>query len=109
MQARRAAIWAVAVCRGTTCSAYAVLVADYVRVEGEGSDADHVRRGRLAGDDYAGLQAVSRAARQRVPVKFFAYPVPGHSPADPIRSRDVFRRWTAWFKPYLADAAAPGA
>ena len=32
-----------------------------------------------------------------VPVKFIAYPVPGHSPADPIRSRDVFRRWTMWF------------
>jgi dipeptidyl aminopeptidase/acylaminoacyl peptidase len=36
-----------------------------------------------------------------VPVKFIAYPVPGHSPADPIRSRDVFRRWTAWLALYL--------
>jgi len=36
-----------------------------------------------------------------VPVKFIAYPVPGHSPADPIRSRDVWRRWTAWLKTYL--------
>ena len=40
-----------------------------------------------------------------VPVKFIAYPVPGHSPADPIRSRDVFRRWTAWFAQYLNGAA----
>lgn len=39
-----------------------------------------------------------------VPVKFIAYPVPGHSPADPIRSRDVWRRWTAWFDQYLNDA-----
>jgi dipeptidyl aminopeptidase/acylaminoacyl peptidase len=37
----------------------------------------------------------------RVPVKFIAFPVPGHSPADPIRSRDVFRRWTAWLTTYL--------
>ena len=41
-------------------------------------------------------------------VSFVAYPAPGHSPADPIRSRDIWRRWIAWFKPYLADAAAPG-
>lgn len=40
-----------------------------------------------------------------VPVKFVAFPVPGHSPADPIRSRDVWRRWTAWLEPYLNDAA----
>lgn len=38
-----------------------------------------------------------------VPVKFIAYPVPGHSPADPIRARDVWRRWTAWLSPYLAE------
>ncbi len=36
-----------------------------------------------------------------VAVKFMAYPVPGHSPADPIRARDVWRRWTAWLAPYL--------
>ncbi|WP_353218323.1 S9 family peptidase [Sandarakinorhabdus sp.] len=39
-----------------------------------------------------------------VPVKFIAYPVPGHSPADPIRSRDVWRRWVDWLKPYLNTA-----
>jgi len=38
-----------------------------------------------------------------VPVKFIAYPVPGHSPADPIRARDVWRRWTSWLQPYLND------
>jgi dipeptidyl aminopeptidase/acylaminoacyl peptidase len=40
----------------------------------------------------------------KVPVKFIAYPVAGHSPADPIRARDVWRRWTAWFGQYLNDA-----
>lgn len=43
-----------------------------------------------------------------VPVRFIAYPVPGHSPTDPIRSRDVFRRWTAWFAPYLNGTGASG-
>jgi dipeptidyl aminopeptidase/acylaminoacyl peptidase len=41
-----------------------------------------------------------------VPVTFIAYPVAGHSPADPIRSRDVFRRWTAWLAGHLNDKAA---
>jgi dipeptidyl aminopeptidase/acylaminoacyl peptidase len=40
----------------------------------------------------------------KVPVKFVAYPVPGHSPADPIRARDVWRRWVDWLKPRLAPA-----
>ena len=31
-----------------------------------------------------------------VPVKFVAYPVGGHFPADPVRARDVYRRWVAW-------------
>jgi len=42
-------------------------------------------------------------------VSFVAYPVPGHQPADPIRSRDVWRRWVAWLKPYLVNPAAPAA
>lgn len=37
----------------------------------------------------------------KVEVKFIAYPVPGHSPADPIRARDVWRRWVDWLKPRL--------
>jgi dipeptidyl aminopeptidase/acylaminoacyl peptidase len=44
-----------------------------------------------------------------VPVKFVAYPVPGHSPADPIRMRDVYRRWTAWLAEYLNSGTAVAA
>ncbi len=40
----------------------------------------------------------------KVPVQFIAYPVPGHSPADPIRARDVWRRWVSWLQPRLAPA-----
>jgi len=36
-----------------------------------------------------------------VPVKFFAYPVAGHFPGDPVRVMDVFRRWVAWMDQYL--------
>ena len=36
-----------------------------------------------------------------VTVKFIAYPVPGHFPTDPVRSRDVDRRWMAWLDEYL--------
>jgi dipeptidyl aminopeptidase/acylaminoacyl peptidase len=35
------------------------------------------------------------------PVKFVAYPVPGHFPADPVRRRDVFRRWVEWLDEYM--------
>jgi dipeptidyl aminopeptidase/acylaminoacyl peptidase len=31
-----------------------------------------------------------------VPVKFVAYPVPGHFPGDPVRQRDLMKRWVAW-------------
>lgn len=41
-----------------------------------------------------------------VTVKFVAFPVPGHSPADPLRSRDVWRRWTAWLAQYLNEPGA---
>jgi dipeptidyl aminopeptidase/acylaminoacyl peptidase len=34
-------------------------------------------------------------------VQFWAYPVPGHFPGDPVRSLDVFRRWTGWITQYL--------
>jgi len=30
------------------------------------------------------------------PVEFWAYPVGGHFPGDPVRSLDVYRRWTDW-------------
>jgi dipeptidyl aminopeptidase/acylaminoacyl peptidase len=36
-----------------------------------------------------------------VPVKFFAYPVAGHSPPDPVRQMDVYRRWVEWLDQYL--------
>jgi dipeptidyl aminopeptidase/acylaminoacyl peptidase len=36
-----------------------------------------------------------------VPVKFFAYPVAGHSPGDPVRTMDVYRRWVGWMDQYL--------
>ncbi len=36
-----------------------------------------------------------------VPVKFIAYPVPGHHPGDPVRSMDVRRRWAEWMDQYL--------
>jgi dipeptidyl aminopeptidase/acylaminoacyl peptidase len=36
-----------------------------------------------------------------VPVKFVAFPIPGHNPADPIRDRDRWRRWVDWLKSHL--------
>ena len=37
-----------------------------------------------------------------VATQFFAYPVSGHSPADPVHTRDMYRRWVAWMTKYLA-------
>lgn len=39
-----------------------------------------------------------------VTTQFIAYPVSGHSPTDPIHTRDVDRRWIAWLGKYLATA-----
>jgi dipeptidyl aminopeptidase/acylaminoacyl peptidase len=36
-----------------------------------------------------------------VTTKFYAYPVAGHFPGDPVRSADVDKRWIAWFDEYL--------
>ena len=47
-----------------------------------------------------------------VTTRFFAYPVSGHSPADPLRARDVRKRWVDWLVQYLgsdAPSAAPPA
>ena len=44
-----------------------------------------------------------------VTTRFFAYPVGGHSPVDPVRQRDVDRRWVSWLTDYLNDAPAPAA
>jgi dipeptidyl aminopeptidase/acylaminoacyl peptidase len=38
-----------------------------------------------------------------VPVKFIAYPVAGHFPADPIRGKDVIRRWVDWVDERLQE------
>ena len=36
-----------------------------------------------------------------VAVKFFAYPVAGHFPGDPVRAMDVDRRWVEWMDQHL--------
>jgi dipeptidyl aminopeptidase/acylaminoacyl peptidase len=38
---------------------------------------------------------------QGVRTEFYAYPIGGHSPADPVRQRDVYRRWIEWLKQFL--------
>ena len=35
-----------------------------------------------------------------VTTKFIAYPIPGHNANDPVRARDVQRRWVAWLQQY---------
>jgi dipeptidyl aminopeptidase/acylaminoacyl peptidase len=44
-----------------------------------------------------------------VPVKFFAYPLPGHNAADPVHQRDINRRWIEWLKTYLDQTPAAAA
>ncbi len=36
-----------------------------------------------------------------VTTRFFAFPVSGHSPGDPVRAMDVNRRWVDWLVQYL--------
>jgi dipeptidyl aminopeptidase/acylaminoacyl peptidase len=36
-----------------------------------------------------------------VKTEFYAYPIGGHSPADPVRMRDVYRHWVEWLDRYL--------
>ena len=40
-----------------------------------------------------------------VTTQFFAYPIAGHSPADPVRMRDVYKRWISWLSEYLGEGA----
>ena len=40
-----------------------------------------------------------------VPTKFIAYPTSGHWPEDPVRTRDIYRRWIEWLDQYLAPSA----
>ena len=41
-----------------------------------------------------------------IPTQFIAYPLGGHSPADPVHSRDLDRRWIAWLEKYLGEEGA---
>jgi dipeptidyl aminopeptidase/acylaminoacyl peptidase len=44
-----------------------------------------------------------------VETQFVAYPIPGHFPRDPVRSRDVYRRWVEWIARHFdAPSAATG-
>jgi dipeptidyl aminopeptidase/acylaminoacyl peptidase len=36
-----------------------------------------------------------------VPTQFIAYPISGHNASDPVRQRDVQRRWLEWLAKYL--------
>ncbi|HKD50000.1 MAG TPA: S9 family peptidase [Candidatus Acidoferrum sp.] len=36
-----------------------------------------------------------------VPVKFIAFPIPGHAPGDPARRMEMYRRWVEWMDQYL--------
>lgn len=36
-----------------------------------------------------------------VTVEFIGYPLPGHSPSDPVHQKDVDRRWVEWLTKYL--------
>ena len=36
-----------------------------------------------------------------VETSFVAVPVEGHFPGDPVRAREVFRRWIDWLAPRL--------
>jgi dipeptidyl aminopeptidase/acylaminoacyl peptidase len=44
-----------------------------------------------------------------VEVQFFAYPVSGHSPGDPVRQPDVYRRWVDWMDRYLGGSGPASA
>ncbi len=36
-----------------------------------------------------------------VTTRFFAYPVRGHFPEDPVRTMDIYARWIEWLDHYL--------
>ena len=36
-----------------------------------------------------------------VPVKFVAFPIPGHAPGDPVRRIEMYRRWVEWMDQHL--------
>lgn len=41
-----------------------------------------------------------------VPTEFIGYPIPGHNANDPVRQRDVQRRWLGWIEQYFREAPA---
>lgn len=43
-----------------------------------------------------------------VPTKFIAYPIYGHNAPDPVRQRDVQRRWIDWIEQYFREPASNG-
>jgi len=43
-----------------------------------------------------------------VTTQFFAYPIAGHYPDDPLRNRDIWQRWVAWIGRYVGtDSVGP--
>ena len=38
-----------------------------------------------------------------VPTKFIAYPIYGHNANDPVRARDVQRRWIGWIEEHFNE------
>ena len=48
-----------------------------------------------------GYQLYHALKDRGIKTEFYAYPVGGHSPADPVRMRDVYRRWIEWLDLYL--------
>lgn len=54
-----------------------------------------------------GSYKLYRALRDNgVPVQFVAYPASGHFPGDPVRARDVYRRWLAWIDEHFSRQEA---
>ncbi len=43
-----------------------------------------------------------------VPTKFIAYPIYGHNAGDPVRQRDVQRRWIEWIEQHFREAPSSG-
>jgi len=43
-----------------------------------------------------------------VPTKFIGYPIYGHNAPDPVRQRDVQRRWIEWIEHYFREPASNG-
>jgi dipeptidyl aminopeptidase/acylaminoacyl peptidase len=40
-----------------------------------------------------------------VETKFIAYPIGGHNASDPVRQRDVQRRWMEWLEEHFKSAS----